>query len=81
MFWFARTHEVDAMGLGGAAWRFRRMPRSGGLDRQDARLLAALDFIRGVANGLLAKQRSAKSDQDELRQFHDREVRKRETVH
>lgn len=78
-FWFGKTHDVEAIGMGGAVWRLRRLPQSGGLDQQDAKLMAALDHYRSVANELLAKRQAAASAEDELKQFHARETR--DTVH
>lgn len=76
MSWFARTHEVEAVGMGGAIWRMKRLPASGGLDQQDARLMASLDYCRAVANHLLAKRRE-KEGMD-LATWHDQDKAKRE---
>jgi len=76
MQWFTRTHEVESIGMGGAVWRLRRLPRAGGVDQQDAKLMAALDVCRHVANELLA-MRLAPSEQDELKAFHEQQVRER----
>lgn len=74
--WFGRTHEVEAVGMGGAVWRLKRLPASGGLDQQDAWLTEALAFCRGIANHLLSKSRE-KAEMD-LATWHDQDKAKRE---
>lgn len=71
--WFYRTHEVEAIGMGGAIWRRRHLPREGGLGAQDARLMAALDVLRQTANALL-RSAQAPSAEDELKAFHQKET-------
>lgn len=83
--WFKRTHEVEAVGMGGGAvWRMRRLPRDGGLADQDAWLMEALDYSRAISNRLLDARRSKRDEFDELHGIHDdnrREKRGGETVH
>lgn len=72
--WFVLTHEVEAFGMGGAIWKLRRLPRQGGLETQDAKLMAALDHCRRTANHLLARRRNAADGTQELQQFHKKET-------
>lgn len=69
--WFHRTHEVAAIGMAGAMWHLRHLPGPGGIGQQDAKLMAALDWYRQIANTLL--RRAAQGDSTaELRSFHRR---------
>jgi len=72
--WFRRTHEVEAVGVGSAIWRLRQLPTAGGLGAQDARLMSALDATRSVANELLRSSIARRSQEDELRAFHEQET-------
>lgn len=83
MGWFKRTHEVEAVGMGGSIWRMRRLPRAGGLADQDAWLMAALDYSRAISNRLLSARRTKQDELDELHGIHDQQRREKrgETVH
>ena len=83
LHWFPLTHEVEAVGLGGAVWRLVRLPRAGGLGDQDARLMRALEHARGVANHLLARRRAEHDEARALAAWHDADVatRHKERTH
>jgi len=59
--WFAATHEMTG-GFGVAWWRLERLPESGGVDEQDARLMASLEYVRQLQNTLLAEDRKPSGD-------------------
>lgn len=69
--WFQRTHQVEAVGLGGAVWRLAHMPQPGGLGAQEAWLMDALAHCRMVSDSLLRERRDRLSDEDELKQVHE----------
>jgi hypothetical protein len=71
--WFYRTHEIDA-GLAGGRWRLSQLPRAGGIEDQEARLLEALDHCRAVQNAMLAERREATAAQREARAFHQKHI-------
>jgi len=54
--WFALTHEVEAVGMGGAVCRCVRLPGPGSLADQDAWLWEALGIMRDVSTEILAEQ-------------------------
>ena len=67
--WFAATHRIVQMPDGRATWERFALPTAGGAGEQDARLLAALDFLLAMKTTLLL--RGAPSREAELSAFHD----------
>lgn len=51
--WFDVTHEVEAVGMGGAVYRLVRLPEAGAVGDQDAWLMEALGVMRDEANAVL----------------------------
>lgn len=60
--WFERTHTLRAGMVGMWEPLAGVLPRPGSAGEQDARLMACLDFIRDMKNGLMHETRS---DDDE----------------
>jgi hypothetical protein len=58
--WFDRTHEVTG-GYGVAWWRLRDLPGAGGVDEQDARLMAGLEFVRHMENAEIEEARAKRA--------------------
>jgi hypothetical protein len=54
--WFDRTHELSAIG-NAVWWRLNLLPSAGGLDDQDARLMASLSVVRSMENDVLHEHR------------------------
>ena len=71
-YWFSQTHEVEVMGMT-AVWKLIRLPASGAVEDQEARLMTALRYYRQVANALLRTQQRTATAEQELRQFMDQE--------
>ena len=51
--WFDVTHEVEAVGMGGAACRLVRLPEAGAIGDQEAWLMEALAVMRDEANQVI----------------------------
>jgi hypothetical protein len=68
--WFEWTHEVSAT-VGAAWWSMVRLPGDGGLGAQDARLMAALETVRGIQNALLNEQQKKGDPEQERQAFHE----------
>lgn len=61
--WFQATHEIRVQGFGHVEWARSAWPRAGAAGEQDARLMAALDYLCGAMNRSLA--RAPKGDPNE----------------
>jgi hypothetical protein len=75
--WFEWTHEVVSNGLGGLWWSLVRLPGEGSIGAQDARMMATLDVVRSIENGLL-REKSTKGDPDVEREAWHEEVKARD---
>lgn len=53
--WFELTHEVEAVGMGGAQCRLVRLPSAGAIGDQDAWLMEALSVVRDTSNRMLVE--------------------------
>lgn len=53
--WFELTHEVEAMGMGGAVCRLVRLPAAGAIGDQDAWLMEALSIVRDTSNRMMSE--------------------------
>lgn len=73
--WFEQTHEVEAVGMGGAVWRLKRLPADGGLADQDAKLMRAIDYCLAVSNRILVEQRQQR--EDDFGKWHDEDIKTR----
>lgn len=52
--WFDTTHEVEVIGMSGLVrWRRTGLPGPGNIGEQDARLMAAIDFVRLIHDELV----------------------------
>ena len=54
--WFYATHELTQTG-GSVMWHRIALPGPGALGEQDAKLMEALDYLRGVTNERLLTRR------------------------
>lgn len=57
--WFEQTHEMVA-NSGVLWWRMHTLPQAGGLDAQDARLMAGLEYMRDLHNALVLEDRKTR---------------------
>jgi hypothetical protein len=62
--WFGWTHEVTEHG-----WRRITLPRDGGLDKQDGRLMTLLEVIRVEANHIAGERRENESERRKTAQW------------
>lgn len=75
--WFEWTHEITVSGFGAAWWSLVRLPGEGSIGAQDARLMATLEAVREIENGLL-REKSTKGDPDAEREAWHEEVKNRD---
>ena len=68
--WFDATHRLTVTDAG-VIWERFALPAAGGAGDQDARLMAALDWLLEVKNQLALRPKP-KQQTDELSRFHRR---------
>jgi hypothetical protein len=76
--WFFRTHEAEAVGMGGVIWRQKHLPDDGPIGEQDAKGTAQLAHARAVANHLLRQKHTRGDAAAESRAFHQAVVREQQ---
>ncbi len=69
--WFDRTHGLQ-IGFGAVTWQLQRLPGSGGVGEQDARLMAALEWTRDLKNALLQDTPERRRRKDSDKESRDR---------
>lgn len=60
--WFAECYEVTVDGMSGRVWwRRAALPAAGGVGDQDARVMAALEYVAQLRNTLLMERQTTRT--------------------